>query len=183
MSDAHRKAKTPDQTRRALLDAAAAQAMRHGIAALSLPAVAEAAGLTKGAVFHHFGSKQGLTEALCAELIDRIDAELDAALAADEGGHGTFTRAYVICTFQPQGSASPWSALSLSALTDPSLARIWSDWMAARLARHAATDDSPQLQILRLATDGFWLASLQGHAPADPQDLCRRLLAATRSFS
>ena len=179
MSDAHRKAKTPEQTRRALLDQAAALALRHGIAALTLPAVAEAAGVTKGAVFHHFGSKQGLTEALCADLIARIDAEIEAALAEDPGGPGCITRAYVRCTFAPQGAASPWSALSLSALTDPALARIWADWVAARLARHAATDQGIALEIVRLAADGYWLAALQGHAPADSAAICTRLLAAT----
>ena len=179
MSDAHRKAKTPEQTRRALLDQAAALALHHGIAALTLPAVAEAAGVTKGAVFHHFGSKQGLTEALCADLIARIDAEIDAALAEDPGGPGCFTRAYVRCTFAPKGAASPWSALSLSALTDPALARIWADWVAARLARHAATDQGIALEIVRLAVDGYWLAALQGHAPKDRDGICARLLAAT----
>lgn len=179
MSDAHRKAKTPDQTRRALLEAAARQAIQHGIAALSLPAVAAAAGVTKGAVFHHFGSKQGLSAALCTDLLTRIDAELDAALMQDAGGFGCFTRAYVTCTFAPQGASSPWSALSLSALTDPALARIWSDWMRGRLAQHAETDDHLALQLVRLATDGFWLASLQGQPPANAEALRQRLLAAT----
>ena len=180
MSDAHRKAKTPEQTRRALLDQAAALALRQGIAAITLPAVAEAAGVTKGAVFHHFGSKQGLTEALCADLIARIDEEIDAVLAEDTGGRGSFTRVYIACTFTPSGNSSPWSALSLSALTDPGLARIWSDWLEARLARHAATDDGIDLHILRLAADGVWLSDLQGHPYPDRMALCLRLLAATR---
>lgn len=180
MSDAHRKAKTPEQTRRALLDQAAALALHNGIAALTLPAVAEAAGVTKGAVFHHFGSKQGLTEALCADLIASIDTEIEASLAEDDNSHGCFTRAYVTCTFAPKGAASPWSSLSLSALTDAGLARIWSDWLAARLARHSATDSGPALEIVRLATDGYWLASLQGHAPPSAEPLRLRLLAATR---
>jgi len=182
MSDAHRKAKSPDQTRRALLDAAAALALAQGVAGLSLPAVAEAAGLTKGAVFHHFGSRQGLIDALCDDLLARIDTELEEALARDDGGPGTFTRAYVTCTFAPRGQSSPWSALSLSALTDPALARIWTGWLRARLARHARTDDDPRLELVRLATDGYWLACLQGLPPDDPGALCRRLIAATRAF-
>lgn len=181
MSDAHRRPKTPEQTRRALLNAAAVQAIAQGMAALSLPAVAEAAGLTKGAVFHHFGSRQGLIEALCADLIARIDAEIDATMAEDDGGFGSFTRAYVVCTFSPRGHGSPWTSLSLAAVTDPGLARIWADWMQGRLARHAATDFSPELEIVRLATDGYWLAMLQGMNRSEPPDLlCHRLLTMTR---
>lgn len=181
MSDAHRRPKTPDQTRRALLDAAAAQAMTLGMAALSLPAVAEAAGLTKGAVFHHFGSRQGLIDALCTDLIARIDTDIDDTMAEDSGGFGHFTRAYVICTVTPRGHGSPWTCLSLAAVTDPGLARIWADWMQGRLARHAATDQFPELEIVRMATDGYWLASLQNMARSEPPNLlCHRLLGMTR---
>ena len=182
MSEAHRRPKTPDQTRRALLDAAARLAMDHGFSALSLPAVCDSAGVTKGALFHHFGSKQGLIEALCADLIDRIDEGIDHALAEDDGGFGTFTRAYVRCTFTPEGGLSPWTSLSISAVTDPGMARIWAQWMAGRLDRHCETDVHPMLEIVRLATDGHWLATLQGQVrPEPPSALCTRLIALTRS--
>lgn len=183
MSDAHRRPKTPDQTRRALLEAAARLALDGGLAAISLPEVCAAAGVTKGALFHHFGSKQGLVAAVCDDLMQRIDAEVEAALAADGGGYGTFTRAYVTCTFAPKGAASPWSSLSLSAITDPGLAAIWSGWMAGRLLRHAATDAAPGLEIVRLAADGFWLANLQqmdAETRSPPADLQARLIAMTR---
>lgn len=184
MSDAHRRPKTPDQTRRALLDAAARLALEGGLAAVSLPAVCAAAGVTKGALFHHFGSKQGLVAAVCDDLLTRIDAEVEAALAEDGGGPGTFTRAYLRCTFAPMaGEASPWSSLSLSAITDPGLAQIWAGWMARRLLRHAATDAGPELELVRLAADGWWLANLQGMAPdtrSAPAALHARLVALTR---
>lgn len=186
MSNAHRRPKTPDQTRRALLDAAARLGIESGFAAVSLPAVAEAAGVTKGALFHHFGSKQGLVAAVCTDLLDQIDAELEEALGQDSGGYGTFTRAYVTCTFAPQGATSPWSSLSLSAITDPDLAAIWSRWMTGRLTRHAETDAFPELEIVRLATDGYWLANLQHMDPgtrAAPADLHARLIALTRKAS
>lgn len=196
MTDAYRKAKTPDQTRNALLEAASRQALSQGIAAITLPGVAEAAGVTKGALFHHFGSKQGLIEALCEALIAQIDSRLDTVLARDAGGFGCFTRAYVICTFHPgdsispqekvhdpapRNTLSPWSSLSLSALTDPGLARIWSNWFQGRLARHAATDADPGLELVRLATDGYWLGCLQGHPPQDAGTLFQRLIAATHA--
>ena len=47
-------------TRRKLLDAAAALVAREGALAASLDAIAEKAGLTKGAVYSNFGSKEEL---------------------------------------------------------------------------------------------------------------------------
>ncbi|HXA31930.1 MAG TPA: TetR/AcrR family transcriptional regulator [Acidimicrobiales bacterium] len=52
------------ETRTRLLAAAADLFAEHGIDAVSVDAVAEAAGRTSGAVYAHFGSKQGLLLAL-----------------------------------------------------------------------------------------------------------------------
>ncbi len=52
------------QTRRALLDAAAELFATRGVDGASIDAVAEAAGRTSGAVYDHFGGKEGLLFAL-----------------------------------------------------------------------------------------------------------------------
>jgi AcrR family transcriptional regulator len=49
---------------------------------VSVDAVAEAAGLTKGAVYHHFGGKQGLFLAVYTDAHERIAARTAAAVAA-----------------------------------------------------------------------------------------------------
>lgn len=181
MSDAHRRPKTPDLTRQALLEAGAAVALREGLSTLSLPAVAEAAEVTKGAVFHHFGSRQGLIEAIAAEIIARIDAELAAALARDAGGQGRFTRAYLHCIFHPASPQSPWAAPSFAYLADPALAGLWRDWIGARLSDHAATDGTTGLVAVRLAADGYWMAKIFDSVPGDPgaRALQSHLLALT----
>ncbi|MGH9018068.1 MAG: TetR/AcrR family transcriptional regulator [Acidimicrobiales bacterium] len=70
-------------TRERLLTAAAALFAEHGIDAVSVDAVAEAAGRTSGAVYDHFGSKQGLLLALLDEwqqsLVTVIVAEFELA--------------------------------------------------------------------------------------------------------
>ncbi|UJA21771.1 TetR/AcrR family transcriptional regulator [Thermoleophilia bacterium SCSIO 60948] len=52
------------ENRRRILEAARRLLRDHGAEALTMQAVAEAAGVGKGTVFHRFGSRDGLTEAL-----------------------------------------------------------------------------------------------------------------------
>jgi len=71
------------ETRARLLDAAATLFAERGIDAVSVDAVADAAGRTSGAVYAHFGSKQGLLLALLDEwahsLVTVIAAEFELA--------------------------------------------------------------------------------------------------------
>jgi AcrR family transcriptional regulator len=68
-----------EQTRLALLESAERAFAAHGYALTSLDQVARAAGLTKGAVYHHFAHKQALFEAV----LDRLEARsVEHAMAA-----------------------------------------------------------------------------------------------------
>jgi AcrR family transcriptional regulator len=75
-------------TRRALLDAAARVFVERGISAAPVDEIASAAGRTAGAIYHHFGSKEGLVFALVDEWLDDVNtstlAELAAASTRDE---------------------------------------------------------------------------------------------------
>ena len=68
------------QTRTALLDAAATLFAERGIADSSVDAIAEAAGRTSGALYDHFGSKEGLLFALLEGWVDDVAAVLSAEL-------------------------------------------------------------------------------------------------------
>ena len=59
--------KQPAQTREAILDAADSEFASLGYAGASLASVVASAGLTKGALFHHFPDKQSLAAAWIAE--------------------------------------------------------------------------------------------------------------------
>jgi AcrR family transcriptional regulator len=178
------RARQPERLRRALLDCTAAIATDHGVAGVTVQAVAEAAGVTKGGLFHHFASKQALIEGLFADLLARVDAEIDAAIAADPKPRGSFTRAYVNAVFTGRafGFDTPWSALSMVVVTDPPLRRLWNGWMKARLKRHRATDGAPGLQIVRFAADGAWLSYVttgQSRMSAELRAVRERLIAQT----
>jgi AcrR family transcriptional regulator len=76
------------ETRQRLLDAAAELYAERGIEASSVDAIAERAERTSGAVYDHFGGKDGLLFALLEDWVDRvavvIGAELATATTLDE---------------------------------------------------------------------------------------------------
>lgn len=71
-----RRAEAKAANRRALLDAAAALIGRDG-AGVRLEAIADAAGLTTGAIYSIFGSKNDLLVAVLADQITRVDLAME----------------------------------------------------------------------------------------------------------
>jgi AcrR family transcriptional regulator len=70
------------QTRSRLLDAAAELFARHGIEGASVDAIAEAAERTSGALYGHFGSKEGLLTALLDRWLDEVSTVTEAEVVA-----------------------------------------------------------------------------------------------------
>lgn len=62
----------PDTTRDKILRAAFAEFYKHGFQGGSLNQIVEAAGTTKGALFHHFDGKQQLGYAVVDEMIEPL---------------------------------------------------------------------------------------------------------------
>lgn len=78
-------AKQPDLTRDKLLAAAFAEIHRHGYQAASLAGILADAGLTKGALYHHFPDKRALGLAVIDEVIrPRLVAMMCAPLSGAE---------------------------------------------------------------------------------------------------
>ncbi|MBP1850785.1 TetR/AcrR family transcriptional regulator [Rhizobium halophytocola] len=177
-----RRKKQPDKVRRDLLDAAARMAVQRGVADVTVDAVCQEAGVTKGAFFHHYQSKAALVAAVFEDLIARFEVDLAARMSADIEPHGRFTRAYLAAVTVPgeAGSEPLWAALCVSALADSALRRGWGDWLDGKLAEHREAGDLA-LRIVRAAADGLWLDTIAG-TPATPQELAeitKRLRAMT----
>lgn len=66
------------ETREQLLDAAERVFLERGVGHATLAEVAEAAGLTRGALYHHFDSKAELFEAMVARAEMPIDAAFES---------------------------------------------------------------------------------------------------------
>src|SRR5919202_6414213 len=121
-------------TRDRLLDAAADVLLTSGAENVTLIAIAERAGVSKGGLLHHFPSKRAVVTAL----VDRLVDQFDAALRAAGPEPGAATRAYLTGTLEPTastvGAKSDRLAAALLAATliDPEalspLRRTYEDW-------------------------------------------------------
>ncbi len=67
--NARTRTHAPDRTRRKILEAAFEEMHRYGFRATSLDAIAARAGVTKGALYHHFPDKAALGRTVVEEII------------------------------------------------------------------------------------------------------------------
>lgn len=180
MNTSHRREKNPELVRHSLIANAGRLAVEKGLAAVSVQEVSTAAGVTKGGFFHHFPNKRALINAVFADMMDHFEADLDAQMGNDPVSHGRFTRAYLRLVIGTDANNRTWTAIWISMITDPSLQAIWNDWLLRQMHRHAATDNTPALQAVRMAADGIWLSQLSNVPVVDHQPLHDVLFTMTR---
>jgi AcrR family transcriptional regulator len=70
-----RKRQKPQSAREALLDAAFDEMYLHGFRAAGIEVILTASGVSKGALYHHFGSKRGLGYAVVEERVKPLVRE------------------------------------------------------------------------------------------------------------
>jgi AcrR family transcriptional regulator len=166
---------SPRDTRGRLLDAAVAVVRRDGAQSLTLEKVAQEAGVSKGGLLYHFGSKRQLLDGMVERWLADWQRQIDA-----EAGDAGFLTGYVHATHL--GSAGPQEreaefALLAALIAEPAVLEVvrerYRDWQAEVVG---ATGDPVEATVARLATDGLWFADLLGFAP--PQgELRERVLA------
>jgi AcrR family transcriptional regulator len=83
-----RKRRSSDEARAAILDAAEAQLREVGPSGIRLQDVAKVVGVSHPTVLHHFGSREGLIEALVARSLDTMQAGLFDAVVQQPGHEG-----------------------------------------------------------------------------------------------
>jgi AcrR family transcriptional regulator len=94
MSTRSRREEYSEASRRALIDSARARFAAQGFGPTSLDDIAADARLTKGAVYHHFASKQALFAAVLAELeAGTVAAIIGASTKASATGASTWEAA------------------------------------------------------------------------------------------
>lgn len=169
-----RRKKAPVQVRAQLLQAASDIATDHGVQAVTLDAVAERAGVTKGALQYHFANKQGLLDALFEQTLERFESQMETRIAADRNDpHGASARAYLHSTIDetsPAASTNVLRVLVAAMMTDPEIRERYS----APMRKWTRPDPLPleqaaRLMICRLAADGLWISDLLGYQDLSPE--------------
>jgi TetR/AcrR family acrAB operon transcriptional repressor len=82
-------------TRKALLDAGLSVFSRKGYAATTLEDIAEAAGVTRGAIYHHFGGKAELYNTVITEGWERIMPAIERGIAEGDSALEQLKRSFV----------------------------------------------------------------------------------------
>ena len=150
------------ETRARLLSAAAGLFADQGVDAVSVDAVAEAAGRTSGAVYAHFGSKQGLLLALLDWWKDSVRTVLLAEVAVSDSPQGQLAVVWDNVAGTSDAESARWALLEhelwLRAARDAEVA----DVMRARdaEARHFSAH---QLE--------GWSAAVGSRPSAPPEEL------------
>lgn len=160
MSEAHRREKNPERVRQLLVDNACRLASEKGLAAVSVQQVSAAAGVTKGAFFHHFTNKQALVDAVFSDMLSEFEQELEEAMSQDSVEQGRFTRAYLKLVTETDAQESRWLSVWVSMIADDALRSIWHEWFSRRFAQILEGEHTPELQTVRMAADGIWLAQI-----------------------
>jgi AcrR family transcriptional regulator len=156
-----------------LLRAAAELVSERGYSALTLDAVGEATGVSKGGVLYHFPTKEALVAALLEQLSTGFETDLIAAHELDPVIDGAWTRAFLTASVAPshdEGVHVDAVALIAAVGYDPTLLTP----IQQRYAQWVDLLDKDGLpgvdaHVVRLAADGLWAAELFGLAPPAPE--------------
>jgi AcrR family transcriptional regulator len=157
-------------TRDRILEAGYAIAGQSGVAAVTLDAVADRAGVSKGGLLYHFPSKEALVSGMVDGLCRSFAELADAAARADPEPAGRSARAYLAASAGELWQSSRWLALVGALMISPGLLDSWRAWVVAgRAADEAENADPVAAAVVRLAADGLWLAGVLGLPPPDQQ--------------
>ena len=180
----YKRKKQPEVVRRALLDQAARITLEQGLSKVTFQAVADAVGVTKGGVMHHFTTKNALILEVFHDAMAKFEAEVNQAMARDPVRYGSFTRAYIDATIslgeKGQEEFDNQATLYVLMLGDSELRQLWAAWSNEQLEKHKATDNTETLCMVRLVADGIWLSDFSGINISDKKSLRARLIKMTQ---
>lgn len=153
-----------DATRRSVLAAAAEIVAVEGAARLTLDAVADRVGLSKGGILHHFATKDSLIAAMIDDVVTHFEVDLQRHLQG-ESGPGSFARAFLKACLDPDGavtrtlrvSAGILAAVAIDNRLLSPLRRRYDVWRG-RLENDGI--DPAIAELVRSAADGLWLGNV-----------------------
>lgn len=159
---------------------------KQGIVGLTLDAVARGAGMSKGALTHHFRSKSDLAGHVLRDALAMFEGLVEQHRDGDTTP-GAWTRAYLTATLDERyhGSGHAIAPLLAPAVRSAQLQKIFRE-AVVHWTRRIEEDgiDRITARILCSAADGCWWSEITGSSLFSDQNERRlfldRLLAMTR---
>ena len=158
-------------SREAILDAAETVTVESGAVRMTLDAVAETAGVSKGGLLYHFPTKEALLLALVQRYVERFNEKRLRLLEAAQGETLPEARAFVRGAFSSETDAErPRAAFLAAAANGIELLRPIREYYQARFAELAEHDEAFALcAVAALAADGLWMLELMQLSPLSPE--------------
>lgn len=159
----------PITTRDQILDALEALLLEGGSSAATIEAVASRAGLSKGGLLYHFGSKEALYEGFLTRLREGARADADSIRRAPEG----YVAAYldVSTVANDPSTRSILAALRLVGVQEVDVESALADsheyWYAALTEE---IKDPVVARLVQLVGDGLYLHALTGSRPYEADE-------------
>ena len=150
--------KDASSTRAAILSAAVQTLQRAGVEGFTLEAVARRAGVVKGLVLYHYGSRGRLLRAAASQVGASRDAAVTKALAAGSGMQGVDACWEELRRQTEDGTARAWLSLCAAGLID-------------RSARNGRLDEMARSALV----DGCAIALASGIPLAEARDVYNAL--------
>lgn len=163
------RTRTAKPTREVLLDALETLLLDGGSSAATLEAVAAAAGVSKGGLLYHFGSKEALYQGFLDRLLVESKAEADGTLAAPEGVVAAYLD--VSSVAEDPSTRSILAALRLAGVqevdVEAALVESFEYWYEVISRR---VTDPVLARLVQLVGDGLYLHALIGTATREQDD-------------
>ena len=145
--------------RDAILEAAAAIAAEDGVTALGVENVNQRAGVSKGAFFYHFKTKEEMIHAL----VEHVSAEFIAGMEADIATGMRFTDALIDASFREVSQRGTVIGTLIAAISyDRALAERVRPQIEGWTQRMCEQDglSRDRADLVRLALDGMMISTL-----------------------
>ena len=154
-----------DGTRQRIIDVASKQFRESGVAAVGLAGIMADAGLTNGAFYAHFKSKEDLVQAVLANALNRREVTLRTTLEANKGLEKAI-RDYLSPVHRDRaGSGCPTAALVAEVARHPAATReVFTEKVSGLIpliASQISTGQPKQRRRQAVAIYGMMVGTLQ----------------------
>lgn len=153
------------ETKRIILSAARHIAVKDGVARLTLEAVADKAGVSKGGLLYHYSSKKKLITALMDQYVEHLNEELESALEKNKDKPYALVYAFIEWFKRRDGIAPEnrnWGAAIFAVQSfDMALMEPLHQWYRNLFQRiRESAGDEAKTALGVMALEGFFMLSL-----------------------